>query len=154
MKLHHHAAFSATISLFLYMIFKSWYLSIACLLSGIFIDLDHLIDYFREQGWPFRIKKFFQICDEAQFNRIILFFHGWEWVLLFMAIAWKSGWDPLVTGVAIGFGHHILLDVIYNRAGIRTYSIIWRWSKDFNFDTTFPNLTPVKYHYRKPLDLN
>ena len=50
MKLHHHVAFSATISLLLYLIFKSWYLSLVCLISGVFIDLDHLIDYFREQG--------------------------------------------------------------------------------------------------------
>jgi len=136
------------------MIFKSWYLSMACLLSGIFIDLDHIIDYFREQGINLDIKKFFRICEYGQFDKIVLIFHGWEWILLFIAIAWSSDWNPLVIGVVIGFGHHILLDAFYNRTGIRTYSIIWRWSKGFDFDTTFPSIKPVKYNYRKSLGRN
>ena len=154
MKLHHHVAFSATISLFLYMIFKSWYLSMACLLSGIFIDLDHFIDYFREQGINLDIKNFFRICENGQFDRVMLIFHGWEWVLLCSVIGWSSGWTPLVTGVVIGLGHHMILDALYNGTSIRTYSIIWRWSKGFEFDTIFPSIKPIKYNYRKALDRN
>ena len=152
MKLHHHVAFSATISLFLYMIFKSWYLSMACLLSGIFIDLDHFIDYFREQGINLDIKNFFRICENGQFDRVMLIFHGWEWVLLCSVIGWSSGWTPLVTGVVIGLGHHMILDALYNGTSIRTYSIIWRWAKGFEFDTIFPSIKPIKYNYRKALD--
>lgn len=152
MKLHHHVAFSTAISLFLYMIFKSWYLSMACFLSGIFIDLDHFIDYFREQGVSLDIKKFFRICENGQFDRVILIFHGWEWILLCAVIGWSSGWTPLATGVIIGLGHHMILDAFYNRTSIRTYSIIWRWSKGFEFDTVFSSIKPIKYNYRKTLD--
>jgi hypothetical protein len=40
MKIEHHVAVSTLVSVNLYMIFKSWGLSIASLLIGIFIDLD------------------------------------------------------------------------------------------------------------------
>ena len=154
MKLHHHVAFSATISLLLYMIFKSWYLSLVCLLSGVFIDLDHFIDYFREQGINLDMKKFFSICDNGQFDRVILLFHGWEWVILIGVLGWSSGWNPLTTGLVIGIGHHLVLDAFYNGTSIKAYSILWRWSKGFDFDTTFPSIAPVKYNYRKSLDRN
>ncbi|UCH79914.1 MAG: hypothetical protein JSW20_09175 [Nitrospiraceae bacterium] len=145
MKLHHHVAVSTTLSMFLFMIFKSSYLSVACFLSGILIDLDHFIDYFREQGINLDIKKFFRICEHAQFNKILLLLHGWEWIIVMCTISWSLGWAPLMTGIIIGFSHHIMLDSLYNRTHLRTYSIIWRWSKGFDFDTVFPGLTPLKY---------
>ncbi len=154
MKLHHHVAFSTTISFFLFMIFKSWNLTVACFLSGIFIDLDHFIDYFREQGINLNIKKFFQVCEEAQFDKVILMFHGWEWIILFSTIAWSSGWNPLVTGVLIGFGHHIILDMFYHGTSIRAYSLIWRWSNGFDFDKIFPGLTNIKYNNGNSVDRN
>jgi hypothetical protein len=152
MKLHHHVAFSTTISVFLFLVFKSWYLSVTCLLSGILIDLDHFIDYYREQGINLDIKNFFTICENAQFERVFLVLHGWEWILLCAAAGWVSGWNPLVTGVAIGLGQHLILDAFYNSTSVRTYSIIWRWSKGFVFDSTFPTITPIKYRYRDTRD--
>lgn len=149
MKLHHHAAISTTISLLLFMIFKSWYLSIACFISGVFIDLDHFVDYFREQGINLDIKNFFKTCEKAQFEKIVLFFHGWEWLLLLSLSAWFWGWNLIVVGITIGVGHHLILDAYYNRADIKTYSLIWRWSKGFDFDTTFPSVLPIKYKYKK-----
>ncbi len=152
MKLHHHTAFSLAASGTLYLLTKSWGLAIASFIAGIFIDLDHFIDYFREHGINLDIKKFFRICKNAQFNKIILLFHGWEWLIVICTIAWCSGWDPLMTGIVIGLSHHMILDIFYNSKNLRAYSIIWRWSKGFEFDTVFPNLTPKKYEYKNSLD--
>lgn len=46
MKLHNHIVVSTIISGVSQYIFNSWQMSITVFLSGIFIDLDHLLDYF------------------------------------------------------------------------------------------------------------
>jgi hypothetical protein len=148
MKLHHHTAFSITIAGILYMIFKSWGLAIACLVSGIFIDLDHIIDYIREHGWPFKIKDFFQVHHKCQFNQIVLVWHGWEWIILWAAAAWLTGWNPWMTGALIGMSQHMLLDTLYNTSNLFTYSFIWRWKQNFDFDTIFTKKTRNKYKYK------
>ena len=113
MKLQHHTAISLTISGLLYMIFKSWGLAVSSLIAGIFIDLDHFFDYINEHGLPFRIKNFFHVCNKSQFDKIILFLHGWEWVALLGIAAWLMDWNPWVTGTFIGIGQHIFLDFSY-----------------------------------------
>ncbi|MBI5666332.1 MAG: hypothetical protein HZC49_14770, partial [Nitrospirae bacterium] len=66
MRLPQHTALSLTIAGVLYMIFKSWGLSLACFISGVFIDMDHFIDVIREHGWSIKVKDFFRICHHGQ----------------------------------------------------------------------------------------
>ncbi|MBI5742068.1 MAG: hypothetical protein HZA16_15325 [Nitrospirae bacterium] len=141
MRLGHHIAFSTAVSGVLYMISRSWGLATACFLSGIFIDLDHVIDFLLIYGWPFSFKRFFNVFyHEMGFKKIYLLFHAWEWLLLLFAAAWASGWDPWLTGLFAGCGHHMFLDYLHNGGYIRSYSIIWRWKNRFDFKTSFPGL--------------
>ena len=149
MKLHHHTAFSLALSGILYMIFKSWSMAVSCLISGIFIDLDHIIDVAREHGWPIKVKQFFQVCRQGRFHKIVLLLHGWELLLLWGIASWLTGWNPWLTGAFVGFSTHLILDAFYNSTNIFTYSLIWRWKKGFHFDTIFPNLKNNKYRHRK-----
>jgi hypothetical protein len=149
MKLQQHTAFSVFIAGILYMIFKSWAISLSCIISGIFIDLDHIIDVVREHGWGVRVKDFFEICHGAQFNRIILLLHGWEWLPFWAVTAWLTGWNPWITGTLIGLGQHMVLDAYSNSSNLSSYSLIWRWKKNFHFDTLFPNLKSSKYKHGK-----
>ncbi|HDN94464.1 MAG TPA: hypothetical protein ENH18_00060 [Nitrospirae bacterium] len=151
MKLHHHTAISLTISGILYMTSRSWGLAAANLIAGIFIDFDHFLDYLYEHGRPFKIKNFFHVCKHCQFNKVFLILHAWEWVALLGLAAWLSGWNPWVTGTFIGIGQHLVCDAMYNGLHFRSYSMIWRWKNDFDFDTLFHNLTGCKYEYRKNL---
>ncbi len=134
------------------MIFKSWGLAVSSFIAGIFIDLDHIIDYLRENGRPFRIKNFFRICHECRFNKVILIWHGWEWLVVWGAAAWLSDWNPWITGTLIGLTQHMLLDAINSIPdfkSLRSYSLIWRWKKNFDFDTLFPKMKNIKYRYIK-----
>ncbi len=152
MKLPYHAVATITISGVLYMVFKSWGLAVSSFVAGIFIDLDHIIDYLRENGRPFKIKNFFRICHQCQFNKVILIWHGWEWIVLLGAAAWLTGWNPWITGMLIGITQHLLLDAINSipdLKSLRSYSLIWRWKKDFDFDTLFPKMKNIKYRYIK-----
>jgi hypothetical protein len=132
------------------MFFKSWGMALGCLISGILIDLDHIFDYVREHGWSFDIKKFFHIHNTAQYNRIILFWHGWEWLILWGIIAWLTDWNPWAVGILIGISQHMALDSIANGLDLRSYSILWRWKHKFHFDTVFPEWKKIKYKHRQP----
>jgi hypothetical protein len=110
----YHVAISAVISRVLYAIFKSWALAIAAFVSGIFIDLDHVIDYVIEHGFHFNIKKFFHFFYGEQYKKINLILHRWEWLIILLILSWLTDWNPWITGVFIGFSQHILSDRIYN----------------------------------------
>ena len=132
MKFSHHIAVSTVVSGILYLILKSWSLTIASFLSGIFLDLDHYIDYFIELGSPFDIRKFFHSIYEERLNKIYLIFHGWEWSIVLLLLAWSTDWNPWITGVLIGYGQHMVLDARYNTNWpLSGYSLIWRWRKGF-----------------------
>jgi hypothetical protein len=148
MRIHYHIAFSTIVSAILFLLFKSWILSVSALIAGIFIDLDHFIDYFREHGWSLNIKRFFQVYNMGQFNKVVLLLHGWEWLFLIFAVAWAVDWNPWITGTFIGLSHHIILDAINSSSSLKTYSLFWRWTKNFDFDTTFPKMKKFKYGHR------
>ncbi len=151
MRLHHHTIASSVVSVMLFVYFKSWGLAIGSFISGIFIDLDHIIDVIREHGWSIKTKDFFMICNNGQFDRVFLYCHGWEWSFLFLITAWVSGWNPWLLGISIGLIHHLILDTIYNSSNPYSYSFLWRWKHDFAFDKIFTKLINLKYNYRKQI---
>jgi len=137
MKPHYHVAFSTVIAAVLYLIFKSWALSLSCLISGIFIDLDHVIDYIREHGLTLNASKFSHNFHSGQFDKMYLIFHGWECLLVLAFISWLYDWNPWITGVLIGFSQHILLDAFNNTRNFQSYSLLWRWKKGFKYGSVF-----------------
>ena len=138
MKIEHHIALSTIISWGLYSLCKSWGLSIASFTAGIFIDIDHIIDYLMVYGLRVRPKEFMDYFYKEKHRRITLLFHGWEWLLLLGIGAIASDLNLVLTGAFIGYGHHIVSDYLYSRASIRAYSLIWRWNKGFDSKVIFP----------------
>lgn len=145
MKLTYHIAASTAVSGIIYLIFKSLGLTAASFIVGIFIDLDHVLDVIREHGKLITVKDFFHICNNAQFDRIYLICHGWEWLFLGLIGAWYVNWNPWLVGALIGFTQHMILDSIHNSANLRSYSLLYRWRKNFDFDTVFAKMTAYKY---------
>ena len=139
----YHTASSALIGGLLYLFFRSWGMAFGCFLSGVFIDLDHVYDYIREFGLPFKVQEFVSAVRNDKIPKLTFVFHSWELVLLFGAIAFFTGWK-WAAGIMIGFGHHILLDKLGNGERLRAYSFIWRWRQGFEFDKVFPGLAKKK----------
>ena len=139
MNLSQHVAVSTIVSGILYILFKSWSMTIAALLSGIFIDLDYYIDYLIEYGSPFDFKKFFYTINEEHIKKLYMIFHGWEWSVVLLAIGWLSGWNHWVIGTLIGYGHHMITDAIFNTNWtLSGYSLLWRWKNDFISESIRP----------------
>ncbi len=114
-------------------------MALTCFLSGVLIDLDHVYDYIRAFGYPFKVKDFFSRISNHEVPRWTIIFHSWELCFLVAMIAWFSNWNLWLLGMLIGFGHHIILDKLSNGERLKTYSFIWRWKKDFIYKSTFPN---------------
>ncbi|RJR20597.1 MAG: hypothetical protein C4581_03235 [Nitrospiraceae bacterium] len=123
-------------------------MSLSCLLSGILIDIDHVYDYVKEFGFPFKVKDFVNTVYHNGISRLTFVFHSWEILLLLGIVASFTNWNAWIAGVIIGFGHHIVLDKLNNEERLRTYSFIWRWGKQFEFETTFPNDAKRKMNSR------
>ncbi len=148
-KLQYHIAASTAVSGLMYLIFKSWGLTTASFISGIFIDIDHIYDVIREHGKDTTIQEFFHISHGAQFHKVFLLFHAWEWLFAGLLLSWYSNWNHWVIGAVIGITHHLIMDSIYNSANFLSYSLFWRWKHNFHFDTIFNRLIDHKYSYRK-----
>jgi hypothetical protein len=139
MKLEHHTAISVVIAGILYMIFKSWSLAISSLLTGILIDLDHLFDYFFIHNTRFNIKDFFDYFYEERHQKLVMIFHGWEWLILLGIIAKLTNWNPVITGILIGFVQHIILDIIFNvPTSLRAFFVLWRYKNNFESKSIYP----------------
>jgi hypothetical protein len=138
MKLEHHITLSAVISGVLFGIYQSWSLSVCSFISGVFIDVDHLIDYFGAYGLCIRPQEIMSYFYEEKHDKIILIFHGWEWLSGLFLLTVMSGFNPWVTGVMVGYSHHIISDFLYNRTTLISYSLIYRWKKGFISEVIFP----------------
>ena len=64
-------------------------MAVSCLVTGVLIDLDHVVDYIFQGGRLFRIREFFQVYHAGQLLKVRIF-HGWEWLGLLGAAAWMA----------------------------------------------------------------
>jgi hypothetical protein len=114
MKFVQHIAVSVVVSTLVWVILRSSTAALACFLTGVFIDIDHLIDYFWNYGWKLKPRQFFKSFDYEVFENIVVFLHSWEFIAVYLAIVWLIDWQPVATGALIGIFIHLLLDHFFN----------------------------------------
>ena len=92
---------------------------------GVFMDLDHLADYWRETGLNFRVREFMDYFWMRRPRRLLLFLHSFELgPLLALCFAWKGA--PAWAWAALaGWAVHLFLDDKVNR--------LHRWAYFFGF---------------------
>ena len=115
----------------------------ANLITGIFLDIDHYIDYTAECGIRFNIKNFFKVCDEELTKRVFVLLHSWELLVLTFSAAWLLQWNPWVTGLSIGYMHHMVTDQYVNAPYKGSYFLAYRVWHKFDRRKTFR----VNEHY-------
>ncbi|MEK6645812.1 MAG: hypothetical protein AABY84_03955 [Candidatus Firestonebacteria bacterium] len=136
MKLQHHIAVSIPISIGVGILFQSNQYAIISFLAGVFIDLDHLFDYFREYGFPWNLKKFFYRFHNHLFKRLVLPFHAYENLIIFGAITfWTT--NPVLFSIMIGVSQHMIFDQLTNGIKPQAYLITYRIFKKFDAPSVF-----------------
>jgi len=116
-----HITTSAIFAATIYYITSSLTASISAFLGGIFIDLDHLIDFLAFSGERFSIHTLFAWCDE-KWEKSIFIFHSYELHIIFALIIYRYP-HPVLSGISSGMVLHLLLDQIGNRYMLKKYSI-------------------------------
>lgn len=113
---------------------------VLCLLvafiAGFLIDLDHVLEYFLVFGPHFDLAGFFAGRQFLTSDKIYLWFHAWEWAILFFALGWLSrkrsvGRAILITAALAG-SVHLLSDNLINNYPLRFYSLSYRYQQDFS----------------------
>jgi len=137
MKLGHHITISTGISAVVYHLSGSLGLTLVSFLSGILMDLDHVVDYALHHGRKFDIRDFFSFFAEERYKRLMLIFHGWEWLIGLLFLSWLTKWNVLITGIFIGFSQHLLMDKLYNISRFSSYSFFYRLSVGFRPDLLY-----------------
>jgi len=79
---------SLIIGLFLFCRYQNWLLIPACLLTGFFIDIDHLFDFWFHYDFGQSLLKMFQSDYFMSSQKVYILFHGWE---LLFALWWVGG---------------------------------------------------------------
>jgi hypothetical protein len=99
---------------------------------GVFIDLDHLADYWPETGFNVDVARFMGYFSSRQNKRMLLFLHGWEWplgaALALFDVGCHSAWPYWA---CVGWLVHLLLDNRFNGLRRWTYFFFYRWSRGF-----------------------
>jgi len=97
------------------------------LLSGVFVDLDHLFDYVMAYGFQWDLQKFFAE-DYFTIHNYVLF-HGFEYVFLFGLLTAftdsktkKLYYMILATSLFL----HLAVDIVISGSEVKNYFLIYR----------------------------
>ena len=115
-----------------YAIFGNFISAIIFLISGLFLDLDHIFDYVREYGIKsLNIKTLCETCYENKFDKVYIFFHSFEFLLILWIFITFYKLNILWMALALGMSVHLIIDQFTNRAFGLTYFFTYRWVKRF-----------------------
>ena len=93
--------------------------------TGVLIDSDHTLDYYR---WFIRRRT----------ERVFYLFHGWEHLAILVLVTALLGWHPIMIGATLGYLSHLIADQVVNHAYPFTYSIVYRALHGFRMGRVSP----------------
>ncbi|MFC1516158.1 hypothetical protein ACFL7E_05295 [Thermodesulfobacteriota bacterium] len=118
MKTSTHVYSSAILGGTIYALTQSTQMAVSAFVSGVLIDLDHLMDFLVFSGEKFSIKNFFSWFNDTRWEKVTLLFHSYEVYLLLCMITFLYP-NPILVGILLGCGLHLALDQI----GLRSFGL-------------------------------
>ena len=144
----HHVIASAITSAAFYCVNPSLPATAGCFLSGIFIDLDHVVDlWVHKKKLFFTVKELFRFCEVEKEGKLRLWLHSYELLFLFWAAIYVFHLGSLWIGIALGLTVHMILDQIFNPVKPLVYFLAYRIRHNFSRECTFNEAT-----YRKLME--
>lgn len=135
-KYQYHFIATTLSSSIIYGATKSVSCFIVSFISGFFIDLDHLIDYYLQEGLSLKFGDFINYCVERRFKYLILILHSLEYIILLWLIIYLYKLGIFWISLGLGLSQHMLFDIIFNKDIVKTqyfYLITLRAIKGFRF---------------------
>jgi len=130
------AAISFAVTLFW---FKSLPLAIFSFLVHIFLDADHLVDYWLANGFNLDYKRFVkETFDGGRYfvksQKIIVPLHSWELLLFILVAVWALNIPQFGIAFALGFLPHLLWDQKTYAKRPLMYFFVFRAFKRFGLE--------------------
>ena len=119
-----HAVVSLAIGGALWAVTQSPYALLGGVVTGVAIDLDHLVEYYR---W----------LVKEDHTRVYYFLHSYELVPPAFLAGYFTGWEPAVLGVSVAFLGHLFTDQLANATRPFTYFFTYRAMKRFRHSEIF-----------------
>ena len=127
-----HAAISGVVSISFLAVTSSWLGSWACFLSGIFIDIDHIFDFWLDKKkFLFSYKDLFNFGTRERAGRLILIFHSYELLAVFWIAIFLFHLNAVCLGIAWGATTHLLSDQWANPIKPTGYFFYYRFKWGF-----------------------
>lgn len=128
MQLPKHVIASVLVSALVWLWLRSSAAALACFLMGVFIDLDHIIDFLYNNRRHLRFRRFFAVFEFEILENIFVFLHSWEFALVWLALlaCVPDARQPVALGLFVGFVTHLGLDNLFNRHSRWAYFILYR----------------------------
>ena len=109
----------------------------AAFLLGVFIDADHLFDYFAYFGWHFNLADFFHAGNYMeQAGKTYILLHGWEYLLPLWIIGRFLGKKVKARGlewaVTLAYLGHLFWDQISFSHNPGAYFVVYRLLHHFS----------------------
>lgn len=130
-----HVLSTIILSVLIYLTTGNLFYIVILVLAGIFIDLDHCIDYFLFFKARFNLKDFFN-CSYLKSGKVYIFLHSWEinFIIFIIALVVDSyGLFLLFAGLSL----HLAIDNL-QRENFLCYFITYRILKRFNLYVIMP----------------
>jgi hypothetical protein len=104
-------------------------------LVTLFMDVDHLFDYFMYKGLTVNFTDFFQADYFSLSGKVFVLLHAWEYVLalsiMYLFLKGKR-FAPFLIFAALGIGVHLTYDTLFYGFNPLGYSIIYRILSGFS----------------------
>ncbi len=132
MRIKGHIVSSGVISFMVYLISRSPVNGIVSFLAGVFIDLDHIVDYYLNYGVNYKLKEVYVTLCESRLDKFYVFLHSFELLVIFWILIFLIPLNNIFCAIAIGFTQHVFLDQIHNPIKPRAYFLAYRIANKFS----------------------
>ena len=96
------------------------------LLSGFFVDMDHILDFHLNYGFSRSYKTFYDTMMSVDLRKIYLLFHSFELIILIWACILMFGLGKYWISLAIGMTQHLIFDRLTNPVKPGGYFLAFR----------------------------
>ena len=135
MTLKQHVTITTVLALILGIFWKNYLGVLLFWVGGIFIDVDHCLDYIRETGdlrISFRkMEEMFLNLKEKKFYGL---FHSYELILTVLLVNFFYVKSEHLYGLIAGLATHLTLDALFNPVKARFYFFLYRLSHSFEIE--------------------
>lgn len=126
-----HIAISVLVSICVWMWFRSLGCAVISFAAGVFIDLDHVLDYYMNLGFTLNLKKMYDACHQMRLLRLYLVLHSYELLMLLWGSIFIFSLSHYWIALAIGLTQHMIVDQITNPIKRFGYFLSYRILRKF-----------------------